>query len=70
MTICVLAWIIDYSQTTECSKSHTCFENVTETWNRDMYENAKMWIVMKMVWGIVKNERPQTVLILEKKKKC
>ena len=33
-----------------------------------MYENAKLCIVMKMVRVFVKNERPPTVLFLEKKK--
>ena len=67
--ICVLAWIDDYSQTLECYKSRICYENVTETRICDMYENAKLCIVMKMVWGFVKNERPPTVLILEKKQR-
>ena len=48
-------------------KRRICYENLIETRIRDMYENAKLCIAMKMAQIYVKNERPPTVLILEKK---
>ena len=62
-----MAWNVGYSQTLECYKSRICYENLTETYICDMYENEKLCIVMKTVRVLVKNEQPPTVLILEKK---
>ena len=50
--------IVDYSQTLECYKSRTCYKNVTETWICDMYEHAKLCIVMKMIRVFVKKWMP------------
>ena len=44
---CVFPWIVDYSQTMKCNQSRIFYENVTETWFREIYENAKLWIVLK-----------------------
>ena len=52
-----MACFIDYSQYIEMlqfSRIGICYENVTETWFRDMYKNSKLCIVMKMVWGFLK----------------
>ena len=64
---CVSTWIVDYSQTLECYKSRIYYENVTQSWIRDMYENANLCIVMKMARFFVKNEQPPIVLFLENK---
>ena len=33
----------------KCYESRICYENVTETYTRDMYENEKLCLVMKNV---------------------
>jgi len=45
-----------------CSKTRPRFKFVI-----CRIENGKTWIVSKMIWVFIENERPFTVLILENK---
>ena len=46
---CVLTWIVDVFSTRMCYESRNCYQNATMKWIREMFENAKPCIVVKMV---------------------